>query len=71
MLPVIALAQDNEGTIPDTEVEAVVDLEDTTAEDEPEGVGILILLLGLAGVTVVGGVMVSRDIKGDGDIPIA
>jgi hypothetical protein len=52
-LPLALLAQDN--VIPaDSAVDPVSD-------DGPQGVGILMLLLGLGGVTVVGGSMIARD----------
>lgn len=70
-LPLVALAQDDANG-PDAEATAVVaendtaPVETTAANDGPQGVGILMMLLGLGGVAVVGGSMIARDrFKGD------
>lgn len=67
LLPGMAQAQDDNDPSHESAVEATVVEEAATTEDQPEGVGVLILLVGLGGVTIVGGVMIGRDaFKGDG-----
>jgi hypothetical protein len=59
-LPLALLAQDN--VIPPESAT------DPVNDDGPQGVGILMLLLGMGGVTVVGGSMIARDrFKSDDD----
>jgi hypothetical protein len=67
VLPVVSQAQDGDDPSHESAVEATVVEEAAATEDQPEGVGVLILLVGLGGVTIVGGVMIGRDaFKGDG-----
>ena len=58
--PVMTQAQDN-GASQENAVEEVVDVGTATAEEQPQGAGLFILLWGLLWVTFVGGVMISRD----------
>ncbi len=78
-LPLAVLAQDDNDDTPAAEATAVVaedgdtvdtaaEDSDTASEDGPQGVGILMLLLGVGGVAVVGGSMIARDrFTGDDD----
>jgi hypothetical protein len=66
VMPLVAQAQDGDDPSHESAVEATVVEEAATTEDQPEGVGVLILLVGLGGVTIVGLRMISRDaFKGD------
>ena len=67
LLPVMTQAQDD-GASHENAVEESVDADTATTDDEPQGAGLLVLIVGLVGVSVVGGVMISRDtFGGDGD----
>lgn len=58
-LPLVTYAQD-EGETPDTSAEVSTEAEDAPGES-PQGVGTLVLLVGLASVALVGLAMIARD----------
>ena len=61
--PMIALAQEGSGH----EASEETALAEETGDEEPAGVGLFILLIGLVFVTGVGVVMIDRDVYQDED----
>lgn len=74
--PLIAIAQeegqpagdaDTSAEVPAAEAVDTSTAEEANTEEAPQGIGLLFLLMGFAGVFIVGGAMIGRDMFGTDD----